>query len=149
ETGRSLPTGQEPTDRCDLEGLPREPGGREPPSPRDRPIQRPTLRSSLRLRGIRDGDHQLMTRLPGDGEQAGQLRRMEARSSRAERDPQTPGNIRQAPSQAATLESEPAPIEPIGHRDMETGPREPTGRCDPGIRDRPPDERVPGPMSGR
>ena len=32
ELGRSAPTRQEPTDRRNLEGSPREPGGREPPS---------------------------------------------------------------------------------------------------------------------
>src|SRR5262249_10027136 len=137
ELARSLPTGQEPADRRDLEGPPREPRGREPPGPRDRPIERPMARPGARLRKIQDGNGQLSARLPGDAEQPGKLRRMEAVSCRAERDHQAIGDIRQAPSQTATLEPESALIEPKGHRDMETGPGEPTGRRYPGIRDWP------------
>src|SRR4051812_50219145 len=61
-------------------------------------------------------------------------------------DPQPFGDLVQAPP---VLPPEPATEEPIGHRDMEAGPGEPTGRCDPGIRDRPLDEGVPGSMPGR
>src|SRR5262249_51221090 len=129
-----------------LEGLPWEPGGREPPCPRDRPIQRPMPRPGLRLREIRDGDGQLATGLPGDGEQPGQLGRTEARTSRAERDAQSFGDLVEAPSGRP---SEPGTEEPIGHRDMEAGPGEPTGRCDPGVGDRPLDERISLAMPGR
>jgi hypothetical protein len=63
ELRRSVPTRQEPADRRNLEGSPREPGGREPPAPRDRPIQRPMLRPGLRLQEIQDGDDRFTTRL--------------------------------------------------------------------------------------
>src|SRR5262245_35583871 len=96
-------------------------------------------RPGLRLHEIRDGDRQLATRLPGDREQPGQLGRMETRTSRAERDPQSFGDLVEAPS---VLPSEPGTEEPIGHRDMEAGPGEPTGRCDPGVGDRPLDKRI-------
>jgi hypothetical protein len=146
EIGRPAPTRQEPTDRRNLEGPPREPGGREPPTPRNRTEQRPMLRPGLRLREIQDGDRQLATRLPFDGQQPGQLGRIDAASGRPTCDPQPVGNRVQAPT---IFPSEPTAEKPVGHSDLETRPGEPTGRRNPGMRDRPFDERVPGPMAGR
>src|SRR5271157_5249786 len=80
ETGRSLPTGQQPTYGPNVERPPGEPGGREPPLPGYRPVQWPTPRPGLRPREIQDEDGQLATRLPYDGQQPGQLGRVEAAS---------------------------------------------------------------------
>src|SRR5262249_10913038 len=65
EFGRTFATRQEPANRSNLEGLSWEPTGREPPAPRNPPVQRLTLRSGFRLREVQNGDHQLPTRLPG------------------------------------------------------------------------------------
>src|SRR5271166_6426487 len=72
ECGRSLPTGKQPTDGPNVERLPGEPEGREPPGPRDRSVQRSTVRPGLRPREIQDVDDQLATRLPFHGQEPGQ-----------------------------------------------------------------------------
>jgi hypothetical protein len=74
---------------------------------------------------------------------------MEARSSRSERDSQPLGHVWQPPSPPTAFESEPALIEPKSHRNLETGSGETTGRRNPGIGDRPLDERITGPMPRR
>ncbi len=76
----------------------------------------------------------------------GQLGRMEATSGRVMRDPQPTGNRVQAPTVPL---SESATEKPIGHRNLETRPGEPTGRSNPTIRDRSLDERVPEDNAGR
>ena len=149
ESGRSLPTRQQPTDGPNLERLPGKPRGWEPPAPRDRPVQRPLIRLGLRPREIQDGNGQLATRLPFHGQEPGQLRRVEAPAGRIVGDPQPLGDIRQAPTAPTAFEPEPAPIESISHRDMEAGTGEPTGRRDPSERNRPLDERISRPMSWR
>ncbi len=125
------------------------PGGRGPPTPWGRPVERPALRSGLRLREIQHGDRRFATRLPRGRQQPGQLGRMEAPSGRVVGDSQSLGDVRQAPTQSTTFEPEPAAVEPIRHRDLETGPGEPTRRRNPGIGNRPLDEQVSRPMAGR
>jgi hypothetical protein len=71
---------------------------------------------------------------------------METASGRPGGDPQPVGNGIQAPT---VFRAEPTTEKSRCHSDLETRPGEPTGRRNPGMRDRPFDERVPGPMAGR
>src|SRR5262249_62096957 len=98
---------------------------REPPAPRDWAVQRPTLRPGFRARETQDGHGQLATRFPLNGQEPGQLRRVEAASGRVRRDPQTSRDGVQTPT---IRPSESTAEESTGHRNVEAGAGEATGR---------------------